>query len=87
MPVAPPSYRPQAREFTVTTVPLLVREAGIHVAVEGDTIRFRCMNPEDDEHCVFLHDGTDTTATRGHPCFTSYARAKKQIGFSAGGGQ
>lgn len=80
-------YRPRARAFTVTRVPLLVREArslypflkedfgrggflqgrevyafspSTVLAVEGDTIHFTLINPEDDEHSFFLHDCTDT---------------------------
>jgi plastocyanin len=85
----PVVYRPHARYFTVTTVPLLVREmqsvypflkkdfapAGVLdgkevyafspstlVVVEGDTIHFTFINPEDDEHTFFLHDCPDTAA-------------------------
>jgi len=76
-------YHPRTREVTVTTVPLLVREAktvypflaesfakggvldGKEVygfspsnltAVEGDTIQFTFVNPEDDAHAFVLPD-------------------------------
>jgi plastocyanin len=79
-------YTPRARELTVTTVPLLVREArtvypflaadfarggvleGKEVyafspstltVVEGDTVHFTFINPEDDEHWFFLPDCTE----------------------------
>lgn len=79
----PPAYRPQAREITVTTVPLLVKESartfpflardfakggvleGHEVygfspstiaAVEGDTLHFSLINPEDDLHTFVLPD-------------------------------
>ncbi|HXQ29998.1 MAG TPA: cupredoxin domain-containing protein [Gemmatimonadales bacterium] len=82
-------YTPRAREFTITTVPLLVHEArGLYpflkqdfgpggilegkevyafspstlTAVEGDTLHFTFINPEDDDHAFFLHDCEDTTA-------------------------
>jgi uncharacterized cupredoxin-like copper-binding protein len=77
------SYRAQAREITVTTVPLLVRESqavfpflkqdfghggvlegkevyafspSTLVAVEGDTLLFTFVNPEDDLHTFVLPD-------------------------------
>lgn len=77
------TYRPRARELTVTTVPLLVKEdqslypflqtafakggvlEGKEVyafspstltVVEGDTIHFTFINPEDDEHSFVLPD-------------------------------
>jgi plastocyanin len=80
------SYTPVVRELTVTTVPLLVREArGLYpflakdfaaggvldgkevygfspstlFAVEGDTIHFTLINPEDDEHGFFIPDCTE----------------------------
>jgi plastocyanin len=86
-PAPGPRYTPQTREFTVTTVPLLVREGrslypflkpdfaaggvlqgkevyafspATLIAVQGDTIHFTFVNPEDDEHSFFLHDCTDT---------------------------
>lgn len=78
-----PRYRPRTREITVTTVPLLVREArslypflesafgkggaleGKEVyafspstitVVEGDTVHFTIVNPEDDVHSFVLPD-------------------------------
>jgi plastocyanin len=84
---APPApaarYTPRTREITITTVPLLVKEArtlypfldadfaaggvldGKEVyafspstltVVEGDTIHFTFVNPEDDEHSFVLPD-------------------------------
>lgn len=77
------AYVPRTRSLTVTTVPLLVREAkplypflepafakggvldGKEVygfspstltVVEGDTIAFRFVNPEDDQHTFTLPD-------------------------------
>jgi plastocyanin len=77
------SYRPQRRELTVTTVPLLVTEArGLYpflaaafapggvlegkevygfspstlTVVEGDTVHFTIINPEDDAHGFFIPD-------------------------------
>jgi plastocyanin len=82
----PPAYLPRTREMTVTTVPLLVREAtnvypfltedfaaggvleGKEVyafspssltVVQGDTVQFTLINPEDDEH-AFLIPGCTT---------------------------
>jgi len=82
-PPRPPAYVPRARDLTVTTVPLLVRESrrvypfldqafapggvldGKEVyafspatltVVEGDTIRFTFINPEDDLHTFVLPD-------------------------------
>jgi plastocyanin len=79
-------YVPRTRELTVTTVPLLVKEAkalypflaadfarggvleGKEVyafspstltVVEGDTVHFSFVNPEDDEHRFFLPDCTE----------------------------
>jgi plastocyanin len=76
-------YTPRTREITVTTVPLLVKEARsvypflredfapggmLHdkevyafvpstiTVVEGDTIRFTFLNPEDDVHSFVLPD-------------------------------
>ncbi len=80
---APAGYQPRVRDITVTTVPLLVREArdlypflkdafapggvldGKEVyafspstltVVEGDTIHFRLINPEDDDHSFVVQD-------------------------------
>ena len=80
---AGPRYQPRARELTVTTVPLLVKEEqtvlpflkadfakggvldGKEVygfspstltVVEGDTIHFTFINPEDDDHSFVLAD-------------------------------
>jgi plastocyanin len=80
------SYRPRTRELTVTTVPLLVREArgvypflkdafavggvlegkevyafspGTLTVVEGDTVAFTLINPEDDEHAFLLPECTE----------------------------
>ena len=80
------TYTPRARHLTVTTVPLLVKEArtvypflaadfapagvleGKEVyafspstitVVEGDTLHFTFVNPEDDEHWFFLPDCSD----------------------------
>ncbi len=77
------AYRPRARQLTVTTVPLLVKEdrslypflgdafaqggvlEGKEVyafspstltVVEGDTIHFTFINPEDDDHSFVLPD-------------------------------
>ncbi len=84
-PSPPPDagYTPQTRDVTITTVPLLVKEArslypfldedfapggvleGKEVyafspstitVVEGDTIHFTFVNPEDDEHSFVLPD-------------------------------
>ena len=79
----PPAYIPRTRPITVTTVPLLVKEAqgvypflrpalakggvlegkevygfspGTLTVVEGDTIRFTFINPEDDAHSFVLPD-------------------------------
>src|SRR5437667_4998995 len=79
-------YVPRARDLTVTTVPLLVKEArtlypflaadfarggvleGKEVyafspstltVVEGDTVHFTFVNPEDDERWFFLPDCTE----------------------------
>ncbi len=79
----PGGYTPRVRELTVTTVPLLVKEAqtvypflagafarggvldgkevygfspSTLVAVEGDTIHFTLVNPEDDAHTFVLPD-------------------------------
>jgi plastocyanin len=79
----PPAYKPRTRAITVTTVPLLVKEAqkvypflqpafakggvldGKEVyafspssitVIEGDTIRFTFINPEDDPHSFVLPD-------------------------------
>ena len=76
-------YVPRTREITVTTVPLLVKEArklypflepafakggvlegkevyafspSTIVVVEGDTIHFTIINPEDEEHSFVLPD-------------------------------
>lgn len=91
------TYTPRTRELTVTTVPLLVKEAqGVYpflkaafakggvlegkevyafspstlTVVEGDTIHFTIINPEDDVHSFVLPDfavslpgGTATPAT------------------------
>jgi hypothetical protein len=85
-PAAPKgTYVPRTRQLTVTTVPLLVREArGLYpflakdfapggvldgkevygfspstlIAVEGDTIQFTIINPEDDEHGFLIPDCT-----------------------------
>ncbi|HEY2377378.1 MAG TPA: cupredoxin domain-containing protein [Gemmatimonadaceae bacterium] len=78
-------YRPQTRNITITTVPLLVKEqqgvlpfltrdfakGGVLegkevyafspsnvVVVEGDTIHFTFINPEDDVHSFVLPDLT-----------------------------
>jgi plastocyanin len=78
-----PAYAPRARELTVTTVPMLVKEEqklypflapafakggvleGKEVyafspstltVVEGDTIHFTLINPEDDVHSFVLPD-------------------------------
>jgi len=78
-----PKYQPRARELTVTTVPLLVKEQGTVLpflkadfakggvldgkevygfspstltVVEGDTIHFTFINPEDDQHSFVLPD-------------------------------
>jgi plastocyanin len=86
-PARVPAYTPQSRAFTITTVPLLVRESGplypflkkdfapggvlegkevysfspaTLVVVQGDTIHFTFVVPEDDEHTFFLHDCSDT---------------------------
>jgi plastocyanin len=77
------TYTPRTRELTVTTVPLLVKEAqGVYpflraafakggvlegkevyafspstlTVVEGDTIHFTIINPEDDAHSFVLPD-------------------------------
>lgn len=82
----PPAYTPRTREITVTTVPLLVREAtdlypflandfagggvldGKEVyayspstltVVQGDTVQFTLINPEDDEHAFLIPDCTE----------------------------
>jgi plastocyanin len=82
----PARYTPRTREITVTTVPLLVKEArdlypflaedfapggvldGKEVyafspsaltVVEGDTVRFTLINPEDDEHAFLIPGCTD----------------------------
>lgn len=82
-------YIPRTREITVTTVPLLVREAtrlypflaadfakggvleGKEVyafspatitVVEGDTVKFTLINPEDDDHGFVLLGCTDPHA-------------------------
>ena len=79
----PAAYVPRARDITVTTVPLLVKEQrtlypflardfapggvlagkevyafvpGTITVVEGDTIRFTFVNPEDDAHSFVLPD-------------------------------
>lgn len=79
----PARYTPAVRELTVTTVPMLVKEAqtvypflrgafarggvlegkevyafspGTLVALEGDTIHFTLVNPEDDAHTFVLPD-------------------------------
>jgi plastocyanin len=84
-PAGATAYVPRTRELTVTTVPLLVKEArrlypflaadfarggvleGKEVyafspstltVVEGDTVHFTFVNPEDDEHWFFLPDCT-----------------------------
>jgi plastocyanin len=91
------AYTPHARDLTVTTVPLLVKEGQVVypflkaafakggvldgkevyafspatlTVVEGDTIRFTFINPEDDQHSFVLPDfavqlpgGTTTRAT------------------------
>ena len=76
-------YIPQARQITVTTVPMLVREdqtiypflkpdfgkggvlegkevyafsPSMLTAIEGDTIHFTFVNPEDDVHSFVLPD-------------------------------
>jgi plastocyanin len=78
-----PSYVPRVREITLTTVPLLVKEAqalypflrrdfakggvlegkevyafspGTVTVVQGDTIHFTFINPEDDVHSFVLPD-------------------------------
>jgi hypothetical protein len=80
-PPAAAPYRPQRRDITITTVPLLTREmqkvypflakafapggllAGKEIygfmpstvaAIEGDTIQFHLVNPEDDLHSFVL---------------------------------
>lgn len=82
-PAPGPRYQPRTRAITITTVPLLVREArslypflesafgpggvleGKEVygfspstitVVEGDTVRFTIVNPEDDVHSFVLPD-------------------------------
>lgn len=77
------AYQPRTRQITITTVPLLVKEAksvypflrpdfapggvlaGKEVyafspnsltAVQGDTIQFTFINPEDDQHTFTLPD-------------------------------
>jgi hypothetical protein len=82
-PAPQPHYVPQRRQLTVTTVPLLVKEAkGLYpflapdfapggildgkevyafspstlTVVEGDTIAFTFVNPEDDLHTFVLPD-------------------------------
>lgn len=85
------AYTPRARAITITTVPLLVKEAK-HVypflepafakggvldgkevyafapssitVVEGDTIRFTFINPEDDPHSFVLSDFAVSLAGR-----------------------
>jgi len=83
VPAPAATYTPRTRELTVTTVPLLVKEAqqvypflraafakggvleGKEVyafspstltVVEGDTIHFTIINPEDDVHSFVLPD-------------------------------
>jgi plastocyanin len=87
---APPArkraYVPRTRDFTVTTVPLLVKESlrvypflardfasggvlegkevyafspSTFTVVEGDTVRFTFVNPEDDAHSFVLPDCTE----------------------------
>ena len=83
----PARYRPRTREITVTTVPLLVREArGLYpflagdfaaggvlegkevygfspstvTVVQGDTVHFSLINPEDDDHGFLLPGCTET---------------------------
>jgi plastocyanin len=80
-PPAVPAYRPQRRDLTITTIPLLTKEiqkvypfltqafapggllAGKEVygfmpstvtVIEGDTIQFQFINPEDDLHSFVL---------------------------------
>jgi plastocyanin len=82
-PRAPIGYAPRSRSITITTVPLLVKEArklypflesafakggvleGKEVyafspstvtVVEGDTVHFTLINPEDDAHSFVLPD-------------------------------
>lgn len=81
--VSTPAYTPRARDITITTVPLLVKEArnlypflasafaaggaldGKEVygfspssitVVQGDTVHFTFVNPEDDVHSFVLPD-------------------------------